>query len=267
LGGCNVGAGLRVTAVDCGPLKLDKGIFVTGASGLISAPSTVWIIEHPKKGLILFDTGINYNVADPEAAVRHWGPGMREAFGCIMTREDAIDRQLLKLGYKLEDVKYVVLSHMHLDHAGGMCHFPNATFVVQQNELRYAWWPDSWTALVYCLNDYKDSRGYNFLQIDGDIDLFQDGTIKLITTPGHSPGHQAMLLRLENRGQICLAADSAHLKEAYRNGIPMPYDWSSEKHLSSYMKMRTIENAGIPLFFTHDQNDFDEFPKNGEWAD
>ncbi|CAK6481100.1 N-acyl homoserine lactonase family protein [Peribacillus castrilensis] len=262
-----MGAGVRVTAVDCGPLKLDKGIFVTGASGMISAPSSVWIIEHPKKGVILFDTGINYNVADPESAIKHWGPGMREAFGCCMTREHAIDRQLIKLGYKPNDVKYVILSHMHLDHAGGMCHFPNATFVVQKNELRYAWWPDPWTGLVYCLNDYKDTREYNFLQIDGDIDLFQDGTIKLFTTPGHSPGHQAMILRLENRGPVCLAADTGHLKEAYRNFTPMPYDWSTEKHISSYMKLRTIENAGTPIYFTHDQQDFDEFPNNGKWTD
>lgn len=262
-----MGTGVRVTAVDCGPLAIDKGILMTGANGIIDVPSSVYIIEHPKQGVILYDTGINYNVADPEAAVKYWGPGMREAFGCNMTREDAIDRQLIKLGYKLEDVKHVILSHLHLDHAGGMCHFPNATFVVQKSELRYAWWPDSWTSLVYCINDYKDTRGFNFLQLNGDVDLFQDGTIKLITTPGHTPGHQAMIIKLENRGPVCLAADTAHLKETYQNMAPMPYDWNAEVLSDSYMRIRLLENAGVPVYFTHDPKDFAEFPRNGEWAD
>lgn len=259
--------GLKVTVVDCGPLNIDKGILMTGASGKIQIPTSVWIIEHPKHGLILFDTGVNYNVADPEAAERHWGPGMREALGCSMTREDAVDRQLSKLGYKCEDVRYVVLSHMHLDHAGGMCHFPNATFVVQKQELRHAWWPDPWTGGVYCYNDYKDTRGYTFIQLTGDADLFQDGSIRLISTPGHTPGHQAMIVRLENRGPVCLAADVAHLKEAFRQRAPMPYDWNVELLTESYLKVQMIELSGIPVYFSHEPEDFAAFPHNGEWAD
>lgn len=154
-----------------------------------------------------------------------------------------------------------------MDHAGGMCHFPNATFIVQKNELRYAWWPDVWTRVVYCLNDYKDARGYNLIELDGDVDLFQDGTIKIFATPGHSPGHQAMLVRLQNRGIVCLAADTSHLKEAYNNFAPMPYDWNIEVLTNSYMKLRAIESAGIPIYFSHDPKDFEEFPHNGEWAD
>ncbi|BCJ85609.1 N-acyl homoserine lactonase family protein [Effusibacillus dendaii] len=259
--------GLKVTVVDCGPLNIDKGVLMTGATGKITVPSSVYIIEHPQKGLILYDTGVNYQVADPEAAEKYWGPGMRDAFGCTLTREGAIDRQLINLGYKLDDVKYVVMSHLHLDHAGGMCHFPDATFVVQKNELRYAWWPDHWPGLVYCLNDYKETRGFTFIQLNGDVDLFQDGTIKLISTPGHTIGHQAMMIRLENRGLVCLGADTAHLKEAYQSLAPMPYDWNNEAVTDSYMKIRAIEQAGIPVYFTHDPKDFEDFPHNGEWAD
>lgn len=260
--------GLRVTAVDCGPLELPKGVMMTGAEGgPILFPTAVYIIEHPKHGVILFDTGINYNVADPEAAEKYWGPGLRDAFGCKLTRDQAIDRQLTKLGYKLNDVKYVIMSHLHFDHAGGMCHFPDATFVVQKQELRQAWWPDKWAASVYFYNDYKDTRGFNFLELDGEADLFEDGTIKIISTPGHSAGHQALLLRLENRGPVCLAADTAHIREAYREMAPMPYDWNTELVMQSYLKLRRLENAGIPLYFMHDPEDFAEFPNNGEYAD
>ncbi|MBX6378735.1 MAG: N-acyl homoserine lactonase family protein [Clostridia bacterium] len=259
--------GLRVTAVDCGPFTIDKGILMSLATGKVACPSTVWIIEHPRQGLILFDTGINYQVADPEAAERYWGPGVRDALGCTMKREDAVDAQLKKLGYRLEDVRFVVLSHLHLDHAGGMCHFPNAVHVVQSDELRYAWWPDPWTRPVYCLNDFKDTRGYTFIELDGDADLFGDGTIRLIKTPGHTPGHQAMILRLENRGPVCLAADTSHLKEAYRNFAPMPYDWNLQAYTQSCYRLRLLEQAGIPLYFTHDPADFAEFPHDGQYAD
>jgi len=159
------------------------------------------------------------------------------------------------------------MSHLHLDHAGGMCHFPNATFVVQKKELRFAWWPDPWCGDVYCFNDYKNTRNFSFLEVEGDVDLFQDDTIKLITTPGHSAGHQSMLLRLENWGPMFLGADAAHLREAYEQTTPMPLDWDMEAVYSTFNKMKLLENAGVPLYFSHDPYDWEKFPKNGEYAD
>ncbi|WP_067625244.1 N-acyl homoserine lactonase family protein [Alicyclobacillus acidiphilus] len=259
--------GIRVTAVDCGPLTLDRGVLMTGSSGLITVPTAAYIIEHPKHGVILFDTGVNYRVADEEEAEVYWGPGVRAAFGCGLTRDMAIDRQLDKLGYKLTDVKHVILSHMHLDHAGGMTHFPHAKFYVQKVELRYAWWPDPFSTAVYCLNDYKDTRGYHFIQLEGDADIFDDGSIRLITTPGHSPGHQSAIVRLEHRGPVFLGADSAHLQAAYQSLACMPFDWSIERVTDSYHRMRMLEAAGVELVFSHDPDDFARFPHDGEWAD
>lgn len=261
-------ASVRVTAVDVGPLTLGKGILLSMAQGTITVPTTAWIIEHPQHGPILFDTGVNYHVADPEAAERHWGPGVRAAFGAQgFTRQHAIDEQLKKLGYALSDVKFVIYSHLHLDHAGGMCHFPHATHVVQREELRYAWWPDRWTSAVYCYNDYKECRQFDFLELNADVDLFSDGTIRLIRTPGHTPGHQAMILHLQHRGPLCLAADTSHLKEAYHQFAPMPWDWNTEAMTLSYMQLRVLEQSGIPLYFAHDPDDFASSPRNGEYWD
>ena len=139
--------GLRLTVVDAGPLNPDKNKLVAFASaGTISVPTTVGIIEHPQHGLILWDTGINDAVADPDRGEAYWGPGIREAFGTqALTRDHAIDAQLKRLGFRLEDVRYVVYSHLHLDHAGGMSYFPKAIHVIQRDEIRYALWPDAWT--------------------------------------------------------------------------------------------------------------------------
>ncbi len=117
--------GLRVTAVNAGPLNPDKNKLVAFAPGTVSVPTTVGIIEHPKHGLILWDTGINHAVADPERADAYWGASLRDAFGAHgFTRPHAVDAQLDKLGMRTADARYVVYSHLHFDHAGGMSYFP-----------------------------------------------------------------------------------------------------------------------------------------------
>lgn len=140
-------------------------------------------------------------------------------------------------------------------------------FVVQKNELRYAWWPDPFSKAVYCFNDYKDTRDYRFVQLQGDFDLFDDGLIRLVTTPGHSPGHQSMILRLEHRGMVFLGADASHLQDAYRSLTPMPYDWSIEHVTDTYHRIRHWELTGMELVFSHEPEDFARFPHDGEWAD
>jgi Metallo-beta-lactamase superfamily len=93
------------------------------------------------------------------------GKGLPAAFGTHnFTRQHAVDQQLEKLGYKPADVRYVIYSHLHLDHAGGMSYFPNAVHVVQRDEIRYALWRDQWTRPVYCQNDFSDIRKLNIFR-------------------------------------------------------------------------------------------------------
>jgi len=103
-------SGLRLTVVDGGPCRLEKSKIVAFAPETVSIPTTIGIIEHPKHGLVLWDTGVNHVIADPEEGEKYWGPGIRDAFGAQgFTREHAIDKQLEKLGFKTDDVRYVVL--------------------------------------------------------------------------------------------------------------------------------------------------------------
>ena len=178
-----------------------------------------------------------------------------------------VDKQLEKLGFRPNDVHYVVYSHLHLDHAGGMSYFPEAVHVVQRDEIRYALWPDPWTRPVYCQNDYRDIRKLNILELDGDFDLFNDGTLKLVKTPGHAPGHQVLIVDLPNRGRVCLAADTGHQREGFDNMVPMPWDWSTSAMSMTRMHMKQLERTGIPLFFCHDAGDFAKLPQGGQFWD
>lgn len=94
-----------------------------------------------------------------------------------------------------------------------MTYFPNVVHVVQHDEFRHAWWPDRRTSRGYAYNDYRETRNYEFLYLPGDSDQFLDGTIRLVRTIGHTPGHQEML-QLDNRGTVGLMGDAAHLQEA-----------------------------------------------------
>ncbi len=259
---------LRVTTVDAGPFTMPKSGLQHGASGTVTVPSTVAVIEHAAHGLILFDTGVNHRVADPETAEAHWGPGLRTAYGAEgFTRAHAVDAQLERLGYRLDDVRYVVYSHLHLDHAGGMTYFPHAVHVAQHEELRHAWWPDRWTARGYAFNDYAGGRGYDFLELRGDIDLFQDGTLTIVRTVGHTPGHQGVILDLGHHGRIGLMGDAAHLQEGLDRNVPMPSDWNIEEKLLTYGRLRALSRAGIPVFLSHDPGHFADLPHDGDFWD
>lgn len=260
--------GVRMTVVDAGPLTLAKGKLVMFAPGEVTVPSTVAIFEHPDHGIVLWDTGINHAVADPERADAYWGTGIRDAFGAHpFKEEDAINRQLERLGIKADDVRYVVYSHLHLDHAGGMSYFPKATHIVQKDELRYALFPDRWIRPVYCQNDFKDIHKLDVLEIDGDYDLFGDGTFKLIKAPGHAPGMQCLLVTLPHRGRLILGGDIGHLRDQYEAMIPMPWDWNCEAMHSSRNKIKHLERSGVRLHLCHDSSDFAALPINGEFWD
>jgi glyoxylase-like metal-dependent hydrolase (beta-lactamase superfamily II) len=261
-------AKLRLTTVDAGPFTMPKEGLMYGATGIITIPSTAAIIEHAKHGLILFDTGVNHRVADPETGEDYWGPGLRTKYGAQgFTRAHAIDAQLDRLGYRLDEVTYVLYSHLHLDHAGGMNYFPHAVHVAQREELRHAWWPDHWTGRGYAFNDYRDTRDYDFLELPGDVDLFLDGTIKLVRTVGHTPGHQGMILTLDNHGPVGLMGDAAHLQEGLDGDVPMISDWNIQEKLLTYQQLRVFGQVGVPVFLSHDPGHYAALPHDGDYWD
>lgn len=143
--------------------------------------------------------------------------------------------------------------------------FPMRCISFSGTRIRYALWPDQWTRPVYCQNDYRDIRKLNILELESDFDLFNDGTLKLLKTPGHSPGHQVLIVDLPNRGRICLAADTGHQRDGFENMVPMPWDWSTSAMTITRMRMKQLERTGIPLFFCHDASDFAKLPQNGQF--
>jgi glyoxylase-like metal-dependent hydrolase (beta-lactamase superfamily II) len=250
-------AGMRLYVFTSGSLGgFPKGALQIGGQGNIDwAPVGFYVIKHPK-GTVLFDTGNNDRTIQDAAG--WWGP-LAKGFGLKMTANDAIDVQLGKIGLKPADIKFVVLGHMHLDHGGNMSKFPNSTFVIQNDELKAAWWPDPGFSIYYIPGDFADSKKYNIIRLDGNLDLFGDRSVEIIRSPGHTPGSQMAVIRLPKQGTVLLTSDACYLKESLEKNLipPIPGTWSPMGMYEGYQKIRLIRDAeGASIFFAHDPEVF-----------
>ena len=229
-----------------------KAALQIGGEGNIDwAPASFYVITTPK-GNIIFDTGINdKTITDPDG---WWGP-LAKGFGLKMTKDDAIPAQLAKIGLKTDDIKYVVVGHMHLDHGGNISQFPNATLVAQNDELRAAWWPDVGYSLYYIPGDFEVTKKMNIIRLEGDTDLFGDGSFRLYKAPGHTPGSQFAVVRLKNTGPVILTSDTVYLMENLEKNLipPIPGTWNPKGMYEGYQRIRMIRDLeGAQLFMAHD---------------
>ena len=248
-------ADIKLYQVASGQIQMDKG-WLTAMHDVgksIKVPVSMFIIDHPR-GLTLYDTGNNVAVSDGKCE-SHWGK-LCSAFLPIQKREEVIDKQLEKLGYKVADVKYVILSHMHLDHAGNMEMFPNAIHVVQKEELKTAWWPEKFQAGAFVLGDFDDARNFKYLQLTGDFDLFGDGSVIVLDTKGHTQGHQSVQLKLKNTGTILLSGDAIYTPENEAGVVP-GISWNASLSMQSIDRLKMIRDATQgQIWYSHDADQY-----------
>lgn len=215
----------------------------TNANEVAVMPHFAYLIEHPK-GLILVDTGQSYEMRDENT---------------IMEPDSNIICKLEKLGYTPDDVKYVVMTHMHLDHSGYMNHFPNSTFIVRKEELRTAWWPEACEG-GYVFPTYEKTRGYKFIEPvdDEDYDIFMDGSVVLIDTRGHSRGHQSVVVTMPDAGKIVLAGDAAPLREVLERRLLPGTCTDNWQAIRSIEKLLHLERCGCTIICAHDPENLPE---------
>ena len=196
-------------------------LYSRGMGNKFEMPTPIVLIDHPE-GKVLFETGMHRNVAvDAEA---HWGWRARD-WKPRMTPDQAVECQLETLGVSPDEIRYVIVSCLLPDHAGGLNAFPNATFIVQFRELQDAWWPDKRVLGDYHLDDILPTRDFKFWELhDEDLDVFGDGSIEVMFSPHHTRGEQALVVRLPNTGTVVLPAGviswRANLEQWVMTGTP-----------------------------------------------
>jgi N-acyl homoserine lactone hydrolase len=216
----------------------------------IQIPINMWILDHPK-GLVVFDTGNNVAISDGNCK-SHWVAGLCDYLKPNQKRADVIDRQLQRLGYKVSDVKVVVTSHSHLDHIGNIEMFPDAIHVIQKKELYQAWWPEKFQrGGAHVLEDYDGARDFNYLELNGDYDLFGDGTVIVLSTPGHTLGNQSMKVKLPRTGTVILAQDAIWMEENLE-GYPAGLNYSILDYTNSLNRLKHMRDLeGAKIWFGH----------------
>jgi len=257
-------AGMTMYVFSSGPLTIAKSALQAGApSTQVQVPVGFFVIKHPK-GNFLFDTGNNDKIINDPS---YWGP-MAQALQVVRTPDIAIDTQLKKIGLTPNDIKYVAVGHMHLDHGGNVCKFPNAVFLVQRDEMKNAAWPEPGTAGPYIPGDVACLRNgigealpnkFKMDMLDGDLDVFGDKSVEIKRWPGHTPGSQMVVVRLPKTGTVVLTSDVVYLKESLEKNLipPIPGTWSPMGMYEGYQKVRAVRDGeGAQVFFAHDPEVF-----------
>jgi len=193
-------------------------------------PVPVFLVEHPTAGPLLIDTGFDASVQDTARTSlgrrQAWVLPARQAAG------ESAPEQLRARGVDPSDIRVVVMTHLHNDHASGAVQFPQATFVVTSAEWDAACaggFPEGYRhahydhAFDWRTVDHAAPEALPYAGFERSLDLFGDGSVRLVSTPGHTLGHQSIVLALAG-AELLLTADAAYTR-------------------------RTIDEQLVPIFF------------------
>lgn len=255
-----IGTANKLWALDGAKLTLDRGLLVVGGTGEIHLPAPTYLIQH-SRGLVLVDTGMAPEaVDDPEGTYGE----LASLIGLEYTADLRVDKQLEAIGFKTDDITDVIVSHSHFDHAGAIKLFPNARFYIGAPDLPYAYWPMPAASIFFRTADIEPTRGFDWHPLTGDLDLFGDGSIQILSLPGHTPGNSSVLVRLPNQN-IMLTCDTVHVPEALSDDLPMPSDYSTLDAVHSIRRMKQIAHANdATIIIQHDEDDWKKLRSIGE---
>jgi N-acyl homoserine lactone hydrolase len=252
------GVAEKLFRLDCGrSLANDESVWTPGenAGRSIEFSSTCWLIKHGSEWL-LWDAGV------PEAALndpRGWSTLPKLI---VYHLDKTLTDQLAEIGLKPRDIARVAISHTHGDHIGNVGLFPNSTILIQQAE--YSWinspdGPNDNVNQLMALARKLLGAPKNLQLIDGDNDVFGDGSVTLVSTPGHTPGHQSLLVHLKNSGFIILSGDVVHLEENFEKNRVPSLNTNNAESIASMQKIRQmIAMYKATLFINHDKKQTDK---------
>ena len=249
----SAGAADKLFRLDCGhSLASDESVWTPGENvgRSIEFSSTCWLIKHGSEWL-LWDTGV------PEAALNDPKGWSTLPKLIVYHLDKTVTGQLAEIGLKPSDIGRVAISHTHGDHIGNVRVFPDSAILMQRAE--HSWinsgnGPNDNVNRLMALARELLGDPKNLQLIDGDTDVFGDGSVILVSTPGHTPGSQSLLVHLKNSGFIILSGDVAHLEGNFERNIVPALNTDKAQSIASMEKIRQMmARYGATLFINHDK--------------
>jgi N-acyl homoserine lactone hydrolase len=254
---------MRLYALHCGGDLSDMATFDPFDEHVgtkVYNPYFMYVITHPE-GTVLFDSGVHpAMLTDPASRLGD----AAAAFQVKMTEDDTVQRCLARIGMVPSDIDLVAQSHLHFDHAGGLEWVRHAPVLVQREELAFAMNPPVYQRDIYVRADFDHDLQWR--ELDGDHDIFGDGRLTLLSTPGHTRGHQSLMVKLDSQ-VVILLADAAYLLAKMRARLLPGVLWSPDAMIASWDRLEGLEREHDALVMTTHDLDYEERVKlaPGAW--
>lgn len=253
----------RMYVFDCGENQAnDVSPWLPGVAAGTAGEFSIhcYLIRH-SAGLMLWDAGLADSIADsPDGVTRGQG-----AIRSIVRK--TLASQLAEIGVKPEEVTHIAFSHMHADHVGNANAFTRARLYIQETEYEAAFGPNA-SKFGFDPSNYDRLRSDVVLKLNGDYDVFGDGSVTILSTPGHTPGHQSLLVRLPQRGAVLLSGDVAHSADNWVNRRVPVYNFSQEQSRQSMEKITELVKVNkAQLWINHDKTQNASIPKSPAYVE
>ncbi len=236
--------------------KIDAALrVVTGEEGTVSLPIVGWLIEH-QHGLALFDNGMHKGL---QSDVTRLGRTAK-AFTPDYHPGDEVSARLELRGIRPGDIDIMIFSHLHFDHAGGTGELPDARIVIQQAEWEAGHDAENIENGVYDPIDYD--HGHEVQAVEGEHDVFGDGSVVCIPTPGHTAGHQALRVELDS-GPVVLTGDCVYFERMMDDMLVPKFGHDTDMQRRSMQRLAQLRDDGCRLLYGHDEAQFKSLPSDG----
>jgi glyoxylase-like metal-dependent hydrolase (beta-lactamase superfamily II) len=246
---------VRLYAIDCGRILVsDMGAVAdTGEydGKPVSVVASCYLIRHPK-GTLLWDTGLSDNLAESK-------DGVQNGIFKLSVTKGLID-QLKSIGVTPSEVTYVAFSHLHFDHTGNANAFASATWILNEDEI--AWAETTPTPLGVDPGSFSTRKAAMTQMINGDHDVFGDGTVRILKAPGYTPGHGVLEVKLRKSGYVTLSGDLYHTRENRKfKRVPRINTERADTLASMDRVERIVKNTRARFMAQHDVKDFEGMPR------
>lgn len=202
------------------------------------------LIVHPN-GILLWEAG-----AVPDHELPADGSTFTEG-PTIVTK--SLTSQMAAIGYSMEDVDFFAMSHLHSDHNGNANDYADAKWIVQKAD-RDMMFAGKEVRIMVPANFAALKDAETILLDDEDYDVFGDGSVRIISAPGHTPGHQVLLVNLEDYGPVLLAGDLYHYPEEIATGRTPTFEFDPPTSAISRAKIqKLLQETGAKMWIGHDK--------------